>query len=375
MNNMRFFSVILVVALLASTIDARPRWTKLSEEYTYEQFKQHFGRINHDLQEDNERRAIFETNLRTILEHNIKPSSYKMGVNHMTDWTAVELKALLGYDKALGQHQVRERTRKYAAGMLKRSSAGSPPQTVDWRGKGVLTAVKDQGHCGSCWSFASAETIESAWAMASGQLNVLAEQHILSCVANPDMCGGTGGCAGGTAELAFAGLLDTGITSEWIYPYVSWYGTDYDCKWTKRNGHIAKWSNFTTLPSNEAEPLMSALASQGPIAVSVDASTWHLYESGVYDGCNQENPDINHAVQLVGYGTDSDTKQDYWVIRNSWTPTFGEEGFIRILRHSSNPPCGTDNTPLDGIACAGQTAPVTVCGTCGVLYDSSYVTF
>ena len=204
------------MALLATAISAaRPKWTALSEEYTFEQYKQHFGKA-YGPKEHNDRKAIFENNLRTILAHNAQPSSYKMGVNHMTDWTAAELKALRGYDKALGQFQVRERTKKYAAGLLKHPEFSAPPSSVEWRGKGVLTAVKDQGilifhfppillvplllvlllicclgQCGSCWSFASAETIESAWAISTGQLNVLAEQHILSCVPNPQMCGGT----------------------------------------------------------------------------------------------------------------------------------------------------------------------------------------
>jgi cathepsin L len=369
-KKMRFLC-ILVVAFLAAVSAKRPFANELSEEYTFDQYKKHFGKA-YSGAEHEERKALFEANLRTILAHNAQESSYRMGVNHMTDWTATELRSLLGYDKALGRHQVRERHRKAAAGELKFPTLPEAPHSVDWRGKGVLTAVKDQGRCGSCWTFASAETIESAWAIATGQLQVVSEQHILSCVENTYHCGGTGGCDGGTAELAFAGLQPTGITSEWVYPYLSWYGNNSDCKWTSRKGHVASWSGYTTLPSNDADSLMSALAAHGPIAVSVDASTWHLYESGVYNGCNQENPDINHAVQLVGYGTDSTTKQDYWVIRNSWTPEFGEEGFIRILRQDK-PSCGTDNTPLDGTACEGDDDPVTVCGTCGVLYDSSFV--
>ena len=231
----------------------------------------------------------------------------------------------------------------------------------------------------------------------------------------------SGGCEGGTAELAFEGLMATGITSEWIYPYLSWYGNNSECKWTKVKGHVAKWSNYVTLPSNEADPLMSALATQGPIAVSVDASEVRffflslpfsfslltLFYSGtctravssmaatnktpisttlsnlsvrfspfsfsVFLRISSHPPFFFSFFFLTGYGTDQDTKQDYWVIRNSWTPEFGEEGFIRIVRHSSNPPCGTDTTPLDGVACVGQDQPVTVCGTCGVLYDSSYI--
>lgn len=110
---------------------------------------------------------------------------------------------------------------------------------------------------------------------------------------------------------------------------------------------------------------------QGPIAVSVDASTWHAYSSGVYDGCDTSSPDINHAVQLVGYGTDPQFG-DYWTIRNSWSPTWGEGGFIRIKRTGSGELCGVDRTPEHGSGCDGGPTEVTVCGMCGILYDNTF---
>jgi cathepsin L len=125
--------------------------------------------------------------------------------------------------------------------------------------------------------------------MATGELNVLSEQHILSCTPNPQHCGGDGGCAGGTAELAFQSMIDSGgIASEWKYPYLSWYGNNSKCMYTAdKVGPTAMLSGYQVLPSNQQEPLMQAVASAGPIAVSVDASECHLYESGVFNGCNQ----------------------------------------------------------------------------------------
>jgi len=119
---------------------------------------------------------------------------------------------------------------------------------------------------------------------------------------------------------------------------------------------------------------MNAVAQTGPIAVSVDASAWSAYHSGIFDGCNQKKPDIDHAVTLVGYGVDNG--QSYWLIRNSWSASWGENGYIRLARSSSEEQkCGTDTTPCNGSACAGTCdTPVNVCGTCGVLYDSSYPT-
>ena len=117
---------------------------------------------------------------------------------------------------------------------------------------------------------------------------------------------------------------------------------------------------------------MNAVATEGPIAITVDASSWSNYESGVFNGCNQTHPELDHAVVLVGYGNDINLG-DYWLIRNSWSPTWGEKGYIRLKRHAPvEEPCGTDIAPADGIACKGDTAPEYVCGTCGMLYDSSY---
>jgi cathepsin L len=228
------------------------------------------------------------------------------------------------------------------------------------------------GQCGSCWSFAAAESIESYWALATGELEVLSEQHILSCVPNPNDCGGSGGCNGGTAELAFTTLVESGIASEWKYPYLSWYGKNSECHYTeeKVGPPAAKLSGYHGIRPNDYDAVLNALAYVGPLAVNVDASNWHFYESGIYDGCNTTNPDVDHVVQLVGYGiTQSGIK--YWTMRNSWTPAYGENGYIRVLR--DNPPvCGTDIVPQDGIVCDGGPANVTVCGMCGVIYDASF---
>jgi len=89
---------------------------------------------------------------------------------------------------------------------------------------------------------------------------------------------------------------------------------------------------YQKLPVNSYEHLLNTIATVGPVAISVDASTWHLYEEGIYAGCNQTNPDIDHAVVLVGYGSDS--TGDYWLVRNSWGTKWGENGFIKIRRDS-----------------------------------------
>lgn len=125
-----------------------------------------------------------------------------------------------------------------------------------------------------------------------------------------------------------------GLSSEWTYPYISYFGRNFDCHFNSSTPGVAKVKNYVKLPQNQQQPLLQAVANYGPIAVSVDASRWALYESGVFDGCNQTNPDIDHAVLLVGYGTD-EKYGDYWLIRNSWSPQWGEDGYIRLRRETT----------------------------------------
>ena len=198
------------------------------------------------------------------------------------------------------------------------------PDAWDWRDHGVVSAAKDQGRCGSCWAFASAEAMESHWALASGHLEDLSIQQILDCTPNPQHCGGTGGCHGSIPQLAFAQIDEQGgLAGEWSYGYTSYSGKDApECAFAPEKLHATSSARGKTatvqLPSNQAAPLMQALVKFGPVPVSVDAGSWHLYKGGVWDKCNQKEPTLDHAVNLVGYGTDAKTGEDYWLVRNSW---------------------------------------------------------
>jgi cathepsin L len=175
-------------------------------------------------------------------------------------------------------------------------------------------------------------------------------------------------------ELGFEWVRDNGLYTEWEYPYESFTGTVPSCD----NGTIyplAAIKNFTLLPSNDYESVIRALAMKGPLAISVDASEWGSYKKGVFNGCNTKNPDINHGVLLVGYGEDEETKEPYWLIKNSWGPIWGEKGYIRIRRDVNGTVCGVDTSPAHGIACEGSgITSMKVCGTCGVLFDASFPT-
>jgi cathepsin L len=165
-----------------------------------------------------------------------------------------------------------------------------------------------------------------------------------------------------------------GLYDEFQVPYTEYYGVESKCV-LPSDTPKAKISGYVKLEENNYEQLMYSVATFGPIAVSIDASSWHSYSSGIFNDCNQSKPDINHAVVLLGYRTDKLTGLDYWLIRNSWSASWGESGYIRLLRQEKDiesENCGIDTTPEDGTACAGNVEPVKVCGTCGILYDSSY---
>jgi len=333
-------------------------WDQL-ETYSFGDFVQEFEKAYSPV-EYKYRQAIFEARLADIQRHNAdETQTYKRGVNKFCDLTMEEFKKLLGGGKI-----PKSLSKGSAAPALKSSVA--LPSSVDWRTKGVVTPVKNQGGCGSCWAFAATETIESAIAMKGGKLQVLSEQNMVSCTPNPQECGGSGGCDGATAELGFAYVQKMGISSEATVPY---RGITGKCVETTKAANI---TGFVKLPENDHDALLNAIATVGPIAITVAASEWLDFENGVFDGCVKD-ADLDHGVQLVGYGTESGT--DYWLVRNSWGGAWGEAGYIKIKRFATSDAwCGTDRNPLDGTGCKGGPPTQHVCGMCGILFDTAYPT-
>lgn len=320
-------SALVCVAVAETRRPAFPLHHQLNG-YTFQHYVQDHAKV-YEGAEYEIRRELFERRLRLVNAHNADSKhSWKMGINHMSDWTPEEFNDLKGYDKAIGATLRRKRSNNLNAHLV--DEAKAIPQAVDWRNRDVVTPVKDQGRCGSCWTFAAAETLESHTAIATGQLNELSQQHIIDCVANVLQCGGQGGCTGGTVELAYQTLKDNitaagGLASEWTYPYRSYFAEKFECTYNRtRQPVVARVTDYVVLPFNKYKPLLAAVATKGPIAISVDAGAWSHYESGVFDGCNQTNPDINHAVQLVGYGVDKSFGK-YWLVRNSWGTRWGEK--------------------------------------------------
>jgi len=356
----------LLFAALFTVALGHSRWDELGD-YSFDKYILEYGKRYPTLEELQFRKSIFLSKLEEVTLHNKDPSqTYKLGINHLSDRTPEEFKKMRGYKRGRPSGSV--------AVSSYHMSGKNLPDAVDWRIKGVVTPVKDQGSCGSCWTFGTTETIESFSAIKTGRLQELSEQQILDCTPNVDQCGGTGGCGGGTPELAYAQIIkDGGIATEWRYPYTSHAGSNFQCKLnTSDIGPSIQITGYTALPTNIYDIVIDALANQGPLAINVDASSWGSYESGVFSGCNKTEIVIDHVVQLVGYGNDA-KHGPYWLIRNSWTPNWGEDGYIRIQR-SATVECGQDHSPSDGTGCNGGPPVVTVCGACGILYDVSYPT-
>lgn len=298
------------------------------KSYSFEDFCREFGKTYATTEEFQRRKEIFDINLQTIVSHNaktdLKQGGHVLGVNPFADMMPDELPR--GYNKmqssrySASSSTARRRHRRQLQGKQQQQQLleednhlpfmvepeSSLPVAVDWRTQGVTTPVKSQGACGSCWAFASTAVLESHIALQTGLLFSLSEQELVSCASNPRHCGGTGGCAGSTAEIAFELVMQKGIVQEWDFGYQSYHAENVECTLKEKTtpyrksavrgtnkdllssnstlykGAVASIDGYVTLPSNKYLVLMNAVAKLGPVAVSVACLPWHLYKGGVF---------------------------------------------------------------------------------------------
>jgi cathepsin F len=209
------------------------------------------------------------------------------------------------------------------------------PDTFDWRDSKppVVTAVKDQGGCGSCWAFSTVANIEGQWAKAGHTLTSLSEQNLVDCdhhcmeYENEQAC--DAGCNGGLPPNAYAYVIENkGIDTEDSYSYD---GYDKTCRY-KSSTVGATLKNWTFVSQDE-DQMAAVLVSQGPLSVAVEADMWQFYIGGVfYLPCGTS---LDHAVLLVGYGTETDVffrKMPFWTVKNSWGDDWGSSGYIFVER-------------------------------------------
>jgi cathepsin L len=308
-----FIAAAALAASVQTKLDVDASWTAWKLKYQ----KSYLGA------EESTRQAIFNENLAYITKHNSEGHSYELGMNQFGDLTNAEFQAT--YLRSM-QRSVNRTAELHVAGNE------IDPSSVDWRTQGYVTPIKDQGQCGSCWSFSSTGSIEGAHFKATGKLVSFSEQNLVDCSTKQ----GNQGCNGGLMDYAFTYVISNkGLDTEASYPYTARDGT---CRYNAANsgGSI---SSYKDVQAGSETALQSAVATIGPVSVAIDAShnSFQFYKSGVYNEplCSSKN--LDHGVLAVGYGTDAG--KDYWIVKNSWGTSWGDKGYIMMTRNKRNQ-CG-----------------------------------
>ncbi|KAF3319721.1 low-temperature-induced cysteine proteinase-like protein [Carex littledalei] len=249
---------------------------------------------------------------------------HSVGMNNLADLSNEEFR-----EKYLSKFQMgKRRERRVGSDNERNYESCDAPPSLNWEEKGVVTAVKNQGQCGSCWSFSTTGAIEGINAITTGELISLSEQELVECVTT------NWGCNGGYMDYAFEWIIQNGgISTESSYPYTA---KDGICNITQANNKVVTIDGYQDVPPND-EALLCAVLKQ-PISVGIDAGArdFQLYKEGIYNGnCSSDPEEINHAVLLVGYGSENGT--DYWIVKNSWGARWGNQGYIYIKRDQSLP--------------------------------------
>jgi len=304
----------LAVAVHSDSLDSK--WTEFKSSFSKEYTSKEEELVHFD---------TWKSNLAMVEKHNEKAEEgihgYKMSLNEFSDLSEEEFeKRMLGYVDMGGSEE------------FEYFQDRETPTALDYREEGLVTPVKSQGHCGSCWAFSATGGIEGVWAKEVGDLISVSEQQLIDC--------GKGGCGGGNMGPAWT-TAEEGIMSEDDYPYEH---ADMDCRYDP-NLAVASVTGHKSVSHDEGQ-LEKALAQVGyPISIAVRASkTFQHYGGGVYDdGDCVDDGNLNHAILLVGYNR-TDPDNSYWVAKNSWGHKWGEEGYIHMKMGQNT--CGLAKRPV-----------------------------
>jgi len=279
----------------------------------------------------------FKTSLQYVEAENAKNHPYTLKINSFADQAVEEFKSnRLGLSSPTRSHQKLWKGMPYLG--MDFYSGEELPSRVDWTEQGAVTPVKDQGQCGSCWTFSSTGSLEGAWHAATGKLVALSEQQLVDCCKTD----GDSGCAGGDMDSAFTYLESHRVCSEESYGYKAMNGVCQEdtCSEVIPQGSVI---GFKDVPPQDEHALMEAVAQQPvSIAVQADQKPFKMYDSGILSQSCEAS--VDHAVLCVGYGTEDGV--DYWKIKNSWGDSWGEGGYVRIRRGVTGAgECGIDVMP------------------------------
>ncbi|XP_078447913.1 cysteine proteinase 1-like [Wolffia australiana] len=335
----------LLIKQVVSDADAASEHDEaiLGAEAHFASFLNKFGKSYASKAEHGYRFSVFKANLRRAKRHQLLDPSAVHGITQFSDLTPEEFeKGFLGLHRR--KPAMFSRVGSSGAHEAPILPTNDLPENFDWRDRGAVTPVKNQGSCGSCWSFSAAGALESANFLATGNLVSLSEQQLVDCdhecdPSEPRSC--DAGCNGGLMTTAFDYLLKSGgLESEADYPYT---GTDGTCKFDK-NKIAASVSNFSVVSVNE-DQIAANLIKNGPLAIGINAVFMQTYIGGVSCPyiCGRH---LDHGVLLVGYGSAGYSpirlkEKPFWIIKNSWGENWGEKGYYRICRGRNV--CGVDS--------------------------------
>lgn len=302
----------------------------------WELFKLEHGKEYSNKVEDRFRMKIFLNNKLKVLEHNKlyaqNQTSFKLKLNQFGDMLREEIVSTM-----TGFHKVNiNDTLKLRATYIPPDDDVKLPSSVDWRKKGAVTGVKNQGQCASGWAFATTGALEGQEFRKWHSLPIISEQNLIDC------CHLCTGCRGGRMDSAFTYINQNGgIDSEAYYPYQA---RENVCRYNPLMS-VANVKGYVSIHSGSESALKAAVANIGPIAVAIDASlqSFHYYTHGIYYDPHCSSTQLTHGALVVGYGTSWGV--DYWLVKNSWNPSWGEYGYIRIARNHNNQ-CGIATAAL-----------------------------
>jgi len=336
------------LVLLGALLLCASARTERDERNMFADFKETYGR-RYEASMEEHRFRCFSANLKLIDEHNARGAETH-GVNQFADLCTHEFNKLyLGYkqtNKTHYKHRVpfnAEAVTEVGSGSGSVSSSSTvAPDTkkIDWRPLGAVTPVKNQGQCGSCWSFSATGNMEGQWFLAKNTLVGLSEEELVQCDHNGDE-----GCNGGIMDNAFEWVVsNNGIDSEKNYPYTSGDGITGTCKSAKKGLDTATFTGHTDLPNDETA-MGNWVFTNGPLSIAVDASSgWQSYTGGIVRNCF--GTQLDHGVLIVGYNDDN--SPPYWIVKNSWAASWGENGYIRLEKGTNQ--CGLNQDPCSSIA-------------------------
>ncbi|GAB4818605.1 hypothetical protein N2152v2_005651 [Parachlorella kessleri] len=305
----------------------------------YDRFAHAHGRRHHTSEEYEARRQVYHENMRFIQDWNAAPGRHRVALNHFGDWSREEFEAVI-------MPATSRETAPAAPGDTPKAhrlhQTTLPPhmlpKQLSWKGTGADSPVKDQAACGSCWSFSTVAAFETAYFRLTGKQQLFSEQQLIDCAWEVN----NHGCYGGDQGRAFDWVFQHGgLARNEDYPY---RGVNDFCK---KDLSEIKFQGHTVVVEGGELAVMDALITKGPMTVSVDAShdAFRFYAGGIFSlpECHMAPKELDHAVILSGYGTTEDGT-DFWLVKNIWSPYWGEDGYIRIARKPND--CGIASEPI-----------------------------